>query len=370
MKSALLIGGTGPTGPTIAHQLAQRGYEVTILHRGSHEHPAVQCYEHIHADPHFLETLTAGLAGRSFDLAVASYGRLRVTAQALAGRTERLIGIGGFAGFRGFDHPEALFPRGMAVPTPETAEKVESEDEHRFASLITAAEREVLRIHPTASILRYPVIYGPNQLVPREWSIVRRILDRRPVLVLLDGGMGIMTACYSENAAHAVLLAVDNPQASAGQIYNVGDDTQFTYRQLAEIVADEMDYEWDVVALPDVPAVRKIAFNPMLRGTIPDHRIVDTFKIRHELGYRDAVHPVEAVRRTVRWLVENPIERGGSIEKRMLDAFDYAGEDALVALWAEIWPRFDALGAGHERPYFHAYAHPRLAGQAADHNQR
>ena len=45
---ALLIGGTGPTGPHIAAGLARRGYEVTILHRGVHEDPALDGYRHIH----------------------------------------------------------------------------------------------------------------------------------------------------------------------------------------------------------------------------------------------------------------------------------------------------------------------------------
>lgn len=370
MKTALLIGGTGPTGPAIAQGLAARGYEVTILHRGTHEHPDVLRFEHIHTDPHFIEPLRESLKGRKFDVTIGSYGRLRVTAEAMVDHTDRFIGVGGFAGYRGFDHPEALFPRGMPMPTSEECQLVTSEAEHRFAFLIASTEQEVLRRHPRATIFRYPVIYGPNQLVPREWSVVRRIIDRRPALVLLDGGKGIMTGCYAENAAHAVLLAVDHPEASAGQIYNIGDDVQLTFRQIAEVIADEMRYDWDIVSLPDVPPVRDVAFNPMLRGTFPDSRMVDTYKVRHELGYVDQVHPVEAIRRTVRWLVENPLERGGSIEQRMLDSFDYDAEDGLIELWRKIEPMFAQVQTAEARPYFHAYAHPKAVGQSLDHNQR
>jgi len=38
-RTALLIGGTGPTGPPIARGLEARGYDVTILHSGNHEVP-------------------------------------------------------------------------------------------------------------------------------------------------------------------------------------------------------------------------------------------------------------------------------------------------------------------------------------------
>ena len=36
---ALIVGGTGPTGPFIVNGLIERGYEVTIFHRGTHEIP-------------------------------------------------------------------------------------------------------------------------------------------------------------------------------------------------------------------------------------------------------------------------------------------------------------------------------------------
>ena len=54
---ALVVGGTGPTGPYIVNGLLERGYEVAIFHRGTHEIPEIPPeVEHIHGDPHFLET--------------------------------------------------------------------------------------------------------------------------------------------------------------------------------------------------------------------------------------------------------------------------------------------------------------------------
>ncbi|MFH1486398.1 MAG: NAD-dependent epimerase/dehydratase family protein, partial [Chloroflexota bacterium] len=51
---ALVIGGTGPTGPYIVEGLLKRGYDVAILHRGTHEIPLPTEVEHIHNDPHFM----------------------------------------------------------------------------------------------------------------------------------------------------------------------------------------------------------------------------------------------------------------------------------------------------------------------------
>ena len=37
MKTAVVIGGTGPTGPYVVNGLIDRGFQVTILHTGRHE---------------------------------------------------------------------------------------------------------------------------------------------------------------------------------------------------------------------------------------------------------------------------------------------------------------------------------------------
>ena len=54
---ALVIGGTGPTGPYIVNGLLERGYEVTILHRGTHEVEFSAPVEHLHGDPFDVEAL-------------------------------------------------------------------------------------------------------------------------------------------------------------------------------------------------------------------------------------------------------------------------------------------------------------------------
>ena len=64
--------------------------------------------------------------------------------------------------------------------------------------------------------------------------------------------------------------------------------------------------------------------------------MVSTDKLRHVLGYRDVVPVTEALERSVRWLVDNPPEPGGDIERRIEDPFDYAAEDRLVAWWRTV----------------------------------
>jgi nucleoside-diphosphate-sugar epimerase len=362
---ALVVGGTGPTGPFLVNGLRRRGYEVAILHRGTHEVPEIGAeIEHIHADPHFRQTLDQALAGRSFDLVLATYGRIRFVAEATVGKTARFISIGGVPCYRGYYNSKANFPTGLPVPIPEDAPLVDNEADERFGYLIATTEREVLRCHPDAAIFRYPYVYGPYQLVPREWSIIRRILDRRKFILLPDNGLALMTHGYAENLAHAVLLAVDQPHASAGQAYNCGDEIQLTMRQLVEVIARAMNYDLEIVGVPGSVPVRAGALLPH------HHGMVDIFKLRHQLGYRDVVGSVEAVQRTVRWYLDHPLQYGGDMESRLLDPFDYDAEDRWAAIAREYQQRMAEVEVKKPGPSAHPYPHPKTPGLRRDHRNR
>ena len=223
---ALVIGGTGPTGPYLINGLLEQGYDVSMLHRGTHDSDEIPAHvERIIGDPHFRESLTEALGGRTFDLIIATYGRIRYVAEVVAGHTGRLITIGGPPSYKALMHPQHRFPHGVQMPLPEDAPLVESAEEFRFGHLVRITEDAVMQGHAdghySASHFRYPMVYGPRQLTPTIWPIMRRIMDGRRHIVLPDGGLSLVARGYSRNVAHAVLLAARQPDAAAGQIYHL-----------------------------------------------------------------------------------------------------------------------------------------------------
>ncbi len=325
----LVIGGTGPTGPHIVNGLVDRGHSVTILHTGRHEVDTIPAHlEHIHTDPFDEDQFAAAIEGRTWDVVFAMYGRLRTIVKVLAGRTPRLISIGGAPAYRGWGEPDLHVPSGLPLPTGEEAPLALDGDDGPRPRKIAESEQVVFDLHPDATHFRYPYIYGPNQVLPREWSLVKRALDGRTRVILPDGGLTVMTSSFVENATHAVLLAIDHIDRSAGQIYNVGDDVQFSVAQVAELVAAELGHQWEMVSVPWNQAAPG---GPIIHNHSTSHRILSTEKIRTELGYRDQVDPAVGMRRTVRWQAEHLVGDDAT-GQRLQDPFDYRSEDALLAM--------------------------------------
>jgi len=324
---------------------------------------------HIHADPFDRDSFTTALEGRLFDVVFAMYGRLRMLVDVLAGRTPRLFSIGGVPVYPGFSNDDDRFPPGMRFPSAET-EAFAPLGDHTETSLtdlsarggradkvakIVQSEAMVFDRHPHATHFRYPYIYGPNQVIPREWSIVKRALDGRRTLILADGGRSVDTCAYVENVAHAVLLAVDHIDASAGRVYNVSDDELFSRGQVAQIVAAELGHTFEIVNLPF--EVARPAW-PTLQHHSSQHRVVDTTRIRNELGYRDRVAPLEALRTTIRWQAEHLPVHHERIKKALQDPFDYAAEDCLADLYRGFVAACAAVPFEREPGYSAAYYGP------------
>lgn len=368
-QRALVIGGTGPTGPHLVNGLLDRGYDVSILHRGTHDSDLIPpSVGRIIGDPHFRETLADALGDATFDLVIATYGRIRLIADEMVGRTGRFIAIGGPPSYRGMFVPSSNWPAGMPIPTPEDAPRVASEEEFRFGYLIRVTEDVVLGHDAAgdyaATMFRYPVVYGPHQLGGHIWDVMERVLDGREHIVLPDGGQAIVTRGYARNVAHAVLLSVDHPEAAAGSIYNCGDLQQFTVAQFVQIIADTMDRGLEVVGIPADVTYTSLDQMPLQSAPLP--QLHDLFRIRAELGYTDLVPAIEAIPEVVRWFLDHPGTRRGD---RADDPLGYRTEDAQVALYREYHAKLAAVEHA-TREVHHPYPHPKEPGLERDHRRR
>jgi len=372
-KSALVIGGTGPTGPSILTGLLERGYDVTIFHRGQHEPPDLPDVRHVHGDPHFRESIDEAFPDQAYDVVVAAYGRTRLLAEAFAGRTGHFLSIGGAPRYAGFNEPGRMPTKGPEQPLREDfsplATTLDAGDSQAigFAQLIVRTEQQVFAAQAEATHLIYPIAYGPRNVWPWEWSVVKRALDGRRRIVITDEGLALHTRGAARNLAQFTLLAVDHPERSRGQVYNCGDDVQYNVRQWVELAATAVGVEFEIVSVPS-----RIA--PWLQGifvphpmTIAKQVLMDTAKAREQLGYRDVVTPLEALCESVEWYRANPID-GENPPPAFVDRFDYELEDKLVETYSQFATEVAQTMSVDLEAEVHPMAHPKQRGD--DHRGR
>jgi nucleoside-diphosphate-sugar epimerase len=326
----LVIGGTGPTGIPLVLDLVDRGHDVTLLNRGLHPKPELAHVPVIVADPYDEASLTTALGDATWDVVVAMYGRLRRIAELTKGRCGHFVSVGGVPAYRGWTDAWQFQPAGLPVPVREDADLVEDPAIDEKGYRIVRTEAAVFEHHPGAAHFRYPYVYGPHQVVPREWSIVRRILDGRRRIIVADEGLTLHHHGYTENCAHALLLGIEHPERSAGTIFNAADEEVLTVRQVVELCASALDVELEIVSMPYDLAVPAW---PLLAQPLPTHRVLDLTRLHQQLGHRDVVPARTALPRTARWLAANRPAPGAPEETVLTDPFDYAAEDALIDSW-------------------------------------
>lgn len=358
--NVLVIGGTGQTGPLVIQGLVDRGHAVTILHSGRHE-PPLPPIEHIHADVHFAETIQPALEGRSFDLAICMYGRAQVVADALVGKVDRLISISGARYYYGRPDDPRWGPIGAWVADEDSPFSDDAEID-RLGQRVISTESAIMAHqaagHFDVTILRFPGIYGPASILPADWGFVRRILDGRRSLLMPDGGLMLRSRAHRDNAAHAVLLAADHAEQARGQVFNVADEPpELSLGQTVLAMARALGREIDFVDCPGWLGHR------IYGGQLGFHRVLDTSKIRERLGYRDKVPLLQALADSALWWRDNPPERGGEVEQKLGDAFDYAMEDQLIERLLQSRAELDGM-ADHAAQSAHPFRHPKREGEA------
>ncbi len=142
-------------------------------------------------------------------------------------------------------------------------------------------------------VLRLANIMGPRSdhgVVP---DFVKKLKENPKRLVILGNGKQKKSYLHVEDTISATILTT--PKCSGFEVYNIGSDETIIVDEIAKIVCDEMK-------LKDVKLEHTSREKRGWKGDVSEF-LLDTEKLRN-LGWKPKCKTEDAIRSTVRWLVE------------------------------------------------------------------
>ncbi len=166
----------------------------------------------------------------------------------------------------------------------------------------------------SATILRLPMVYGPNDPQRRLLEYVQRMKDERPYILLDERMADWRTSMgYVENVASAIAMAVDNKEA-ASHIINIGESIALSLLEQVEEIGEVMNWKGQVISVPKGTMQDELPFDTR------QDLVIDTTKLREQFNYEEPISRKEGLTRTVRWELANLPKNS---------PFDYDKEDAV-----------------------------------------
>jgi len=316
----LVIGGTRFIGRHLAPELLAAGHQVTLLNRGSNPEAAALGVTHIVGDRNDPTVLLNVLAADEYDAVVdmilSDASQAAHIVQACSNRIGHYIMLS----------TRSVYAADVGSPILET-DALEERPEMAYGYNKASAEQVLLSAFQDsgfpATILRLPAIYGEYDYQIRERYFIRRLLEKRPHILLPDGGAGVNQREYAGNIAAQVAFLLSKP-SSKGQVYNAGHHKTQNYRAIVE---DAIAIAGHPMAIYSIPALLHPAI-PDLAWSIVN--IQSTAKLE-ALGWVEKFSPYQALERTIAWQSTCAIDEYLPTHRCQRQHFDYLREDALLA---------------------------------------
>lgn len=330
MSSAVILGGSGLIGRATARRLLSVGWDVTVVGRNRSHLPE----DIAAAGGRFVAADRDGVArGAGADLLVdclcytAAHARSLLPLLTDVRSTVMISSKAVYVDAEGrhvnsADPPRFDGPVHESQPTLAPREDVDYHTGEGYGPNKVAAERVLLASGHPVTVLRPSRVHGEGAAKPDEWVFVKRVLDRRDVVILARGGRGVDQTSAAANIAALIETVAHAPGA---RILNSADPDAPSALEISRIVATHLGHQWREVLLDDDGAPAGLGRHPWDR--VPGIRL-DTSAAR-DLGYRPAGPYHTTVTAELDWLATTG-RPSPDFDEYFAPMLDYAAEDAYL----------------------------------------
>lgn len=236
---ALFIGGTGTISSDVVALAQQRGWEITLLNRGSKKIPAGT--HGIIADIHDEEAVARAIADESYDV-VAQFiaytpEDVERDIRLFQNKTKQYIFISSASAYQ---KPLADYRITESTPLVNpyweySRRKIAAEEVLMAAYRTSGFPVTIVRPSHTYNGTKPPVsVHGAKG----NWQILKRILEGKPVIIPGDG-TSLWTLTHSRDFAKGYVGLMANPHA-IGNALHITTDESMTWNQIYETIADAL----------------------------------------------------------------------------------------------------------------------------------
>ena len=308
----LVLGGTGLTGPFAIRRLHELGHEITVFHRGEHAAELPDGVRVLRGD---FENLPEALRHPAPDVAIHMWAMTEAAARSFTdffrGAARRAVVISSGDVYRAYGRVQRLEAgEPDAIPLSEDAPLRETL--YPYRNTLTddspawmSRYDKILVEHAVSghadlpvTILRYPAVYGPGDSYHRFGAWLKQMQAGADIDVQDTFARWRWTHGYAENVAGAVVLAATAERA-ANRVYNVGEPETPPMAERIEELGRVVGWRGRVVP----GSTRDLAHD------FGHPLVVDTSRIRRELGYAETVSREEGLARTAAWEFSGPVSR-------------------------------------------------------------
>jgi len=295
----LVVGGTGHAGTYLVPMLLKEGHEVYVGSRGNTRCRVPEGFsgaKYITLDTKGGQDLSF-LKDYAFDTVVDFPGTAYKLWEVLKDSIGHLVACGSLW----------MLGNPKIVPTPEvTQDRVPFEGYAERYDEILKMKSESGKFGAVFTAIMPPNFAGPGKipLDPMGGRSVenQKKLMRGEELILPEGPEALIGPCDASDIASLFDLAINNREASGGEIFNVGSEYALTISEFVRVYAR--------IYKTDIP-IRRVSWESYVKDVNPSigawwhfyaHMCPDISKAKNKLGYRPRFTPEEAIERAVAWM--------------------------------------------------------------------